>query len=64
MFHKLLADIIGGRDVLSLTVREAMALVAEFYEKVDLVTFGQRNHDAIAYLAKCALEDAGLGFLA
>lgn len=60
MIYGLLMDIIGGRDVMSMKCSEAKQIIGDFYMKLSLITFGQRNQSKVEYLAERALIRAGL----
>lgn len=60
MIYGLLKEIIGDRDVQSMKCSEAKQIIGDFYMKLSLATFGQRNQSKIDYLAEKALIRAGL----
>lgn len=64
MIKHILNCLIGERDPLDLTTSEARILVAEFYERVELQTFGWRNRSAIDFMCEKALNERGLGAFA
>lgn len=60
MIYRLLKEVIGDRDVQSMKYSAAKQIVSDFYMKLSLITFGQRNQKKIDYLAEQALIRAGL----
>lgn len=64
MASRLLRNLIAGRDVDSMSTTEAKELVAQFFLKWSLLTFGQRNQQKLDYLAMEALKKYGLEYFA
>lgn len=60
MIYNLLKEIIANRDVQEMKYSEAKQIVSEFWLKLSLITFGQRNPKKVEYLAEQALLKAGL----
>lgn len=60
----ILRDLIGNKDVQRMRCSEARKIVNEFCLRVDLLTFGRRDDQAIEHLTNTALIQAGLeGFV-
>lgn len=64
MIKHTLNLILNGRSAEDMTTSEAKKVVAEFYEKIMRMTFGQRHPEKVDYLCKVALESVGLGYFA
>jgi len=60
--YTVLWSLIGGRDVLAMSTKEAQDLVREFWIKVYANSLGNRDQKAIDCVAKRALNAAGLGY--
>ena len=64
MFIGIINAILAGRDVDTMSTSEARQAVAQFYDEVERLTFGQRNQQKVDYLCRKALDHVGLGYFA
>ncbi len=64
MAYEILSELIGKRDVLSMSASEAKKVIADFYMAVEIATVGFTNEQAIDFFCKGALEQYGLDILA
>jgi len=60
----ILRELIGDRRVDDMTTLEARRIVAEFYLRVEILTFGKRNDKHMEYVCRSTLERYGLGYFA
>ena len=60
----ILRELIGDRRVEDMRVSEAQKIVAEFYLRVEMLTFNRRHDNHTEYTCRRTLERYGLGFLA
>lgn len=64
MIKKILNECLNGIDPLDLTTIEARKVVADFYMRVEMLTFGQRRRNKVYDVCARVLESVGLGYFA
>lgn len=64
MAEQILSDIIGNRDVLSMSVSAAKQIIAEFYLAMEIATVGYYDQHKMDFYCQRALKNYGLDLIA